>query len=76
MKRPLEEAAELFRQNGAGTSGPEEKANLYRGLALLADGLRKIEKELEVLATERDAANSHTARPVRRIRTFTVPPNL
>jgi hypothetical protein len=53
MKKPLEEAAQLFRENEAEVStGDREKANLYRGLALLAEGLRRLEKDMEDLESE------------------------
>jgi hypothetical protein len=53
MKRSLEEAAELFRENEALTAGNKEKVNLYRGLRLLAEGIRRLEKELAEVETER-----------------------
>jgi hypothetical protein len=46
MKRPLEEAAELFRESEKRAGDDRDKAALYRGLRLLADGLRRLEKEL------------------------------
>jgi hypothetical protein len=52
MKRPLEEAAKLFRDNEALAGADREKANLYRGLRLLAEGVRKLERELAEVETE------------------------
>jgi len=52
MKRPLEEAVELFRENENLAAGEKEKVNLYRGLRLLAEGVRKLEKELAEVETE------------------------
>ena len=46
MKRPLEEAAELFRESEKRAGDDREKASLYRGLRLLADGLRRMERGL------------------------------
>ena len=53
MKRPLEEAAELFRENQVLAEGDKEKANLYRALGLLAEGIRRLKKELAQVETER-----------------------
>jgi hypothetical protein len=53
MKRALEEAAELFRENEATAGEDQEKVNLYRGLRLLAEGVRKLERELAEVETER-----------------------
>ena len=53
MKRPLEEAAELFRETEVLAAGDKEKANLYRGLTLLAEGVRRLERELAEVETER-----------------------
>jgi hypothetical protein len=71
MKKPLEEAADLFRENEAQNGGANrEKANLYRGLALLADGLRRLEKDMEDLESEiQEGPNrfyNGAARPIRR----------
>jgi len=59
MKRPLEEAAELFRGNEALTGGDPEKTNLYRGLSLLAEGLARLEKELTEVESEMQDGPSH-----------------
>jgi hypothetical protein len=59
MKRPLEEAAELFRENEALAGGDREKANLYRGLSLLAEGLRRLEKELAEVDSDLQDGPSH-----------------
>lgn len=61
MKRTLDEAAELFRQNELiieNGNSDLEKANLYRGLALLAEGLRKLERRLDELEGEMQATLS------------------
>ena len=70
MKRSLEEAAELFRENEALAGGDREKTNLYRGLRLLAEGLRKVERELaEVEIENQDGpSNFYQRRPTRLIR--------
>lgn len=52
MKRPLEEAEELFRQNEALAGSDREKANFYRGLSLLTEGLRRLERELTEAESE------------------------
>ena len=52
MKRSLEEAAELFRENEALAGGDKEKINLYRGLRFLAEGVRKLQRELAEVETE------------------------
>ena len=52
MKRELEEAADLFRQNEDLAASNPESANLYRGLRLLAEGLRRVEKELAEMEVE------------------------
>ena len=50
MKKEFESAAELLHQNeGLPTASDRERANFYRGLALLAEGLRKLEKRFERL---------------------------
>ena len=46
MKTSLEIAAELFHENETLAGNDREKANLYRGLSLLAGALRGLEKEL------------------------------
>ena len=52
MKRPLDEATELFRENEARAGDDREKANLYHGLTLLVESLRRLEQELEELESE------------------------
>lgn len=70
MKRPLEEAAELFRQNETLAAGNKERVNLYRGLGLLAEGIRRIEKELAEVESERQdgPSNFYQRRRTRLIR--------
>jgi hypothetical protein len=70
MKRSLEEAAELFRENETLCKGNKEKTNLYRGLRLLAEGVRKLERELaEVESEQQDGpANFYQRRRTRLIR--------
>ena len=70
MKRPLEEAAEIFRENEAMAGSDREKANLYRGLSLLAEGVRRLEKELAEVETERQdgPSNFYQRRRTRLIR--------
>jgi hypothetical protein len=70
MKRPLEEAAQLFRENEALAAGDPEKTNLYRGLRLLAEGVRKLEKELAEVETEHQdgPSNFYQRRRTRLIR--------
>jgi hypothetical protein len=46
MKTSLETAAELFHENETLAGDDREKANLYRGLSLLAGALRGLEKDL------------------------------
>jgi hypothetical protein len=59
MKQPLEEAAELFRENESCAGADIEKANLYRGLTLLAEGMRALEKELVEVEVERQDGPSN-----------------
>ena len=59
MKQPLEEAAELFRENEFLAGSDTEKANLYRGLTLLAEGMRALEKELAEVEVERQDGPSN-----------------
>jgi hypothetical protein len=50
MKKTFEEAAELFRQNEKNSDRSRrqrERANFYRGLALLAEGLHKLERKFD-----------------------------
>ncbi len=50
MKRPFEEAADLFRryQNQRnGSADQKEGADLYRAFTLLAEGLHNLDKRLE-----------------------------
>lgn len=70
MKRPLDEAAELFRENEARAGDDKEKANLYRGLTLLAEGVRRLEKELAEVESERQdgPSNFYQRRRTRLIR--------
>ena len=70
MKRPLEEAAELFRENEAMTGSDREKANLYRGLSLLAEGMRRLERELAEVEIEKQdgPSNFYQRRRMRIIR--------
>jgi len=71
MKREFEVAAELFHQNATLPTAPEhERANFYRGLALLAEGLRKLEKRFDRLdaddgARGLSAAAGHFRRKLR-----------
>lgn len=72
MKRPLDEATELFKENEARAGADEEKANFYRGLSLLAQGLRKLQKEIEVVESEMQESPSHfyqrrRSRPLGRL---------
>jgi|GEM_PF-3077009 len=70
MKRPLDEAAELFAENEARADGDQEKARLYRGLRLLAEGMRRLEKELAEVEIERHdgPSNFYQRRRTRLIR--------
>ena len=70
MKRPLEEAADLFRENESLAGANKEKSNLYRGLTLLAEGMLRLEKELaEVEAETQDGpSNFYQRRRTRLIR--------
>jgi len=70
MKRPLEAAADLFRENEALAGGDKERANLYQGLRLLAEGMRKLEKELAEVESERQdgPSNFYQRRRTRLIR--------
>jgi hypothetical protein len=70
MKRPLEEAAELFRENETLAGGDRERINLYRGLSLLAQGLQRIEKELAAVDSEIQGgpARFYQRRRVRALR--------
>jgi hypothetical protein len=56
MKSELEEAVALFRENEmmfGDVRQDKERANLYRGLALLAEGLVRLEKRFEEQQSER-----------------------
>ena len=76
MKKIFEQAAELFRQNENHPDGsiPDvDKAKLCQGLALLAEGLQKLERRLDQM----DTGNGHSSigsfgssslKPRRRIR--------
>jgi len=76
MKRIFEQAAELFRQNEirSDESFPDlEKAKLYQGLALLAEGLQKLERRLDQMDTGNGESSmgsfrSSSLKPRRRIR--------
>jgi hypothetical protein len=73
MKRPLEEAVELFQENEGLAGSDREKANLYRGLSLLAGGLQRLEKELSAVESEMQEGPSHfyqrrVARPIKATR--------
>ena len=70
MKRPLEEAADLFRENETLAENDKERANLYRGLRLLAEGMRKLERELAEVESERQdgPSNFYQRRRTRVIR--------
>ena len=72
MKRPLDEATELFRENEARAGDDREKANLYHGLTLLAESLRRVEQELEEVESEMQAGPQYfyqrrRLRPLRRL---------
>jgi hypothetical protein len=79
MKRPLDEASELFRENEARAGDDREKANLYHGLSLLAESLRRLEQEVEEMESEMQAGPQYVyqrrrLRPLRRlIRAVVVP---
>lgn len=71
MKRQLEEAAALFKENEALAGEDREKANLYRGLAFLALALRRLEREIFEVEDEIQDGPSHfyqrrAARGIRR----------
>jgi hypothetical protein len=55
MRKAFEEAADLFRHCGAlrieGATEPE-RAEFYHGMALLAEGLNKLEKRLQQFESE------------------------
>jgi hypothetical protein len=70
MKRPLEEAAELFRENETLAAGDKERVNLYRALGLLTEGVRRLERELAEVETERQdgPSNFYQRRRTRVIR--------
>jgi hypothetical protein len=70
MKRPLDEAAELFRENEAMAGKDKERANLYRALGLLTEGVRRLEKELAEVEAERQdgPSNFYQRRRTRVIR--------
>ena len=70
MKRPLAEAIELFRENELLAAGNKEKVNLYRGLVLLAEGVRRLERELAEVESERQdgPSNFYQRRRTRLIR--------
>jgi hypothetical protein len=70
MKRSLEEAADLFAENETLAEGDKERSNLYRGLRLLAEGVRKLERELAEVESERQdgPSNFYQRRRTRVIR--------
>ena len=70
MKRPSEQAAELFRENEAMAGSDREKANLYHGLSLLAEGMRRLERELAEVESEQQngPSNFYQRRRTRIIR--------
>ncbi|HWC58694.1 MAG TPA: hypothetical protein VHC44_03300 [Verrucomicrobiae bacterium] len=70
MKRPLDEAAELFRENEALAGTDRERANLYRALGFLTEGVRRLEKELAEVEAERQdgPSNFYQRRRTRLIR--------
>jgi hypothetical protein len=70
MKRPLEEAARLFRENESLSAADPEKANLYRGLTLLAEGMLRLEQDLAEVEVERQdgPSNFYQRRRTRLIR--------
>lgn len=71
MKKPLELAAELFQSNEhliEGHDSEQEKANLYKGLSLLAQGLQALEKRVEQLESAGSTERSRSY-PQRRFRT-------
>jgi len=70
MKRPLEEAAELFRENEILAGNDKERANLYRALGLLTEGVRRLERELAEVEAERQdgPANFYQRHRTRVIR--------
>ena len=72
MKRPLDEATKLFRENEARAGDDREKANLYHGLSLLAESLRRMEQELEEVGSEMQASPQylHRRRRLRPLRRF------
>ena len=66
MKRAFEEAAELFRENeklSDRSRRQREQTKYYRGLALLAEGLNKLEKRFDQMEP---AAQMPTAIMFRR----------
>jgi hypothetical protein len=52
LKKPFAAAAELFRQNEEPGLESEQRKNVCRGLALLADGLMQLEKRIDEMDTE------------------------
>lgn len=70
MKRPLEEAEELFRENEILAGSDKERANLYRALGLLTEGVRRLERELAEVEAERQdgPSNFYQRRRTRLIR--------
>jgi len=70
MKRPLDEAVELFRENETLAGTDRERANLYHALGLLAEGMRRLERGLAEVEAERQDGPSkfHPRRRARLIR--------
>jgi hypothetical protein len=70
MKRPLDEAAQLFRENEILAGEDRERANLYRALGLLTEGMRRLERELAEVEGERHdgQSNIYQRRRTRLIR--------
>ncbi|MDB6108266.1 MAG: hypothetical protein JWR69_16 [Pedosphaera sp.] len=64
MKASFQEAASLFRENEmqfGDVKQDKEKANLYRGLVLLAEGLARLDARLDQLeAAQVEVAESTT----------------
>ena len=54
LKKPFEAAADLFRESALipNPTDAEEQKKLYHGLALIAEGLHRLEKRMDDLETE------------------------
>lgn len=70
MKRPLDEAVQLFRENETLAGTDRERANLYHALGLLTEGVRRLERGLAEVEAERQdgPANFYQRRRKRLIR--------